>query len=263
MIPVTGRMFGWRALLCALCLLGSLGLAFAQPPGSGGGGPNLGIPVGIKLPAVNQPQEMGQSLQILGMLTVLAVAPGILMMMTSFTRIVIVLGLTRSAIGTQQLPPNQVLMGLALCLTFFTMQPTLADMNTSALQPYLSKQITADAAVEKAIPPIRSFMLRQTREADLSLFVEMSHIQRPSTVRDVPTYVIIPAFVISELKTAFMMGFIIMLPFLVIDLIVSMILMSMGMMMVPPMQIALPFKILLFVLIDGWHLLARALSLSF
>ena len=261
MISGHGRILVGRALLCALCLLGSLGLAFAQA--LSGSGSTMGIPVGIKLPAVNQPQEMGQSLQILGMLTVLAVAPGILMMMTSFTRIVIVLGLTRSAIGTQQLPPNQVLMGLALCLTFFTMQPTLADMNTNALQPYLAKQLTADQAVEKAVPPIRSFMLRQTREADLSLFVEMSRIKRPSTVRDVPTYVIIPAFVISELKTAFMMGFIIMLPFLVIDLIVSMILMSMGMMMVPPMQIALPFKILLFVLIDGWHLLARALSLSF
>ena len=261
MVPLTRRTVWGRALLSALLLLCSLGAAFAQT--KSGSAPMTGIPVGVKLPSVNQPQEMGQSLQMLGMLTVLAVAPGILMMMTSFTRIVIVLGLTRSAIGTQQLPPNQVLMGLALCLTFFTMQPTLADMNTSALQPYLSRQLTADQAVEKAIPPIRSFMLRQTREADLSLFVEMSRIPRPATVRDVPTYVIIPAFVISELKTAFMMGFLIMLPFLVIDLIVSLILMSMGMMMVPPMQIALPFKILLFVLIDGWHLLARALALSF
>lgn len=263
MVSLTQRTAIGRALLGALLLLCSLGVAFAQTKAASTGAPMTGIPVAVKLPNANQPQEMGQSLQMLGMLTVLAVAPGIMMMMTSFTRIVIVLGLTRSAIGTQQLPPNQVLMGLALCLTFFTMQPTLADMNTNALQPYLAKQLSADQAVEKAVPPIRSFMLRQTRESDLALFVEMSRIPSPGTVRDVPTYVIIPAFVISELKTAFMMGFIIMLPFLVIDLIVSMILMSMGMMMVPPMQIALPFKILLFVLIDGWHLLARGLALSF
>lgn len=255
------RALGVRTLLCVLCLTLSLGAAFAQ---STSGAPvGAGIPIGVKLPSVQQPQEMAQSLQVLAMLTVLAVAPGILMMMTSFTRIVIVLGLTRSAIGTQQLPPNQVLMGLGLCLTFFTMQPTLSEINTAALQPYLTKKMTAEVAVEKAIPPIRAFMLRQTRESDLALFVDMSRIPRPGTVRDVPTYVIVPAFVISELKTGFTMGFIIMLPFLVIDLIVSLILMSMGMMMVPPMQIALPFKILLFVLIDGWHLLARALALSF
>ena len=258
---LAGRSLGRGAILALLCLGLAVGGALAQKAGTPPAG--SGMPIGIKVPSVNQPQEMAQSLQILALMTVLAVAPGILMMMTSFTRIIIVLGLTRSAIGTQQLPPNQVLMGLGLCLTFFTMQPTLAEINTGALQPYLAKTLTADQAVEKAVPPIRSFMLRQTREADLALFVDMSRIPRPSTVRDVPTYVIIPAFVISELKTAFMMGFIIMLPFLVIDLIVSMILMSMGMMMVPPMQIALPFKILLFVLIDGWHLLARALALSF
>lgn len=241
------------AVALGLCLAASP--ALAQAPS--------GIPIGLKMPNLKQPQETAQSLQILAMLTVLAVAPGILMMMTSFTRIVIVLGLARSAMGTQQLPPNQVLMGLALCLTFFTMQPTLSQINTSALQPYLTKQITADQAAERAVPPIRGFMLHQTRESDLALFVEMSRIPRPSTVRDIPTYVIVPAFVISELKTGFMMGFVIMLPFLVVDLVVSLLLMSMGMMMVPPMQIALPFKILLFVLIDGWHLLARALALSF
>ena len=241
------------AVALGICLVASP--ALAQAP--------TGIPIGVKMPNLKQPQETAQSLQILAMLTVLAVAPGILMMMTSFTRIVIVLGLTRSAMGTQQLPPNQVLMGLALCLTFFTMQPTLSQINTNALQPYLTKQISADQAAERAVPPIRGFMLHQTREADLALFVEMSRIPRPATVRDIPTYVIIPAFVVSELKTGFMMGFVIMLPFLVVDLVVSLLLMSMGMMMVPPMQIALPFKILLFVLIDGWHLLARALALSF
>ncbi len=201
--------------------------------------------------------------QVVGLLTILAVAPALLMMMTSFTRIVIVLGLTRSALGTQQIPPNQVLMGLALCLTYFTMQPVLGEINDSALQPYVAKKISMDAAVQKALPPVRRFMLRQTRESDLALFVELSHTPRPRTARDVPTFVIVPAFVISELRTAFTMGFIIFLPFLVIDLVVSMVLMSMGMMMMPPMLISLPFKVLLFVMVDGWHLLARALALSF
>lgn len=221
------------------------------------------LPIGIQLPDPGHPKETAASLQMLGLLTVLAVAPAILMMVTSFTRIVIVLGLTRSAIGTQQLPPNQVLMGLALCLTFFTMQPTLAQINAQALQPYLTRRLDAEEAIAAATPPLRTFMLNQTNEADLKLFVGMSRIPAPGSVDDVPTYVIIPAFIISELKTGFTMGFILMLPFLVIDLVVSLILMSMGMLMVPPMQIALPFKILLFVLIDGWHLLARALALSF
>jgi flagellar biosynthetic protein FliP len=246
------------SLLLGVLLLAALALpSLAQVPAADG------IPVGIKLPSLKQPQETAASLQMVGILTVLAVAPAILMMLTSFTRIVIVLGLTRYAMGTQQLPPNQVLMGLALCLTFFTMQPVLAEMNTQALQPYLAKRLSPEKAVDAAMPPLRRFMLKQTREADLALFVEMSRIPRPRTVRDVPTYVVVPAFVISELKTGFTMGFVIMLPFLVIDLVVSLILMSMGMMMVPPMQIALPFKILLFVLIDGWNLLARALALSF
>lgn len=202
-------------------------------------------------------------LQLVAMLTVLSVAPAILMMMTSFTRIVIVLGLTRQALGTQQIPPNQVLMGLALCLTFFTMQPTLSQMNNRGLQPYLAGQITFDEAAKQSALPLRAFMLRQTRESDLGLFVELSRTPAPRTVGDVPTYVVIPAFIISELKTAFTMGFVIFLPFLVVDLVVSMILMSMGMVMLPPMLISLPFKILLFIMVDGWHLLARALSLSF
>lgn len=249
-----------RSACAVAALLGLMGLmatpAFAQNAAAP-------LPIGIALPDPAHPKETAASLQVLGLLTVLAVAPAILMMLTSFTRIVIVLGLTRSAIGVQQLPPNQVLMGLALCLTFFTMQPTLAEINTRALQPYLAKRLGAEEAIAEATPPLRQFMLRQTSETDLKLFVEMSRMPQPGTVEDVPTYVIVPAFIISELKTGFTMGFLIMLPFLVIDLVVSLILMSMGMLMVPPMQIALPFKILLFVLIDGWHLLARALALSF
>jgi flagellar biosynthetic protein FliP len=207
--------------------------------------------------------DVALPLQILALLTILSVAPAIVMMMTSFTRIVIVLGLTRSAIGAQQIPPNQVLMGLALCLTFFTMQPTLKQVNDQALQPYLNKRISAEKAMDKAIVPVRGFMLRQTRENDLALFVELSRLPRPRTARDVPTYVLVPAFIISELKTAFTMGFVIFLPFLVIDIVVSMILMSMGMMMLPPVMISLPFKLLLFVMVDGWNLLTRALALSF
>jgi flagellar biosynthetic protein FliP len=199
----------------------------------------------------------------MALLTVLSVAPAIVMMMTSFSRIVIVLALTRSALGTQQIPPNQVLMGLALCLTFFTMQPTLAEINNRALQPYLTKRMPFEKAVQTALPPVRRFMLRQTRQNDLALFVDLSRLPRPRTARDVPTYVLVPAFIVSELKTAFTMGFVIFLPFLVIDLVVSMILMSMGMVMLPPVLISLPFKLLLFVMIDGWNLLTRALALSF
>jgi flagellar biosynthetic protein FliP len=211
----------------------------------------------------SKPEDVSITLQLMALLTVLSVAPAILMMMTSFTRIVIVLALTRSAIGTAQIPPNQVLMGLALCLTFFTMQPTLGEINERALQPYLTKKLPFESAVKEATPPVRRFMLRQTHENDLALFIDLSRTARPRTARDVPTYVIVPAFIISELKTAFTMGFVIYLPFLVIDMVVSLILMSMGMVMLPPVMISLPFKILLFVLVDGWQLLTRALALSF
>jgi flagellar biosynthetic protein FliP len=231
----------------------------ARPPSG-----NLSLPeMKLSMGGAKGKGDTAIPLQLVALLTVLSVAPAILMMMTSFTRIVIVLGLTRQALGTQQIPPNQVLMGLALCLTFFTMQPTLAQMNDRALQPYLGGRITFDEAAKQSALPLRAFMLRQTRESDLGLFVELSRTPTPRTVSDVPTYVIIPAFIISELKTAFTMGFVIFLPFLVVDLVVSMILMSMGMVMLPPMLISLPFKILLFIMVDGWHLLARALSLSF
>jgi flagellar biosynthetic protein FliP len=221
--------------------------------------PQLNVAVG----SAKQPEDVSVTLQLLALMTVLSVAPAILMMMTAFTRIVIVLALTRTALGTQQIPPNQVLMGLALCLTFFTMQPTLAKMNDQALQPYLAKRLPFDAAVQKAMPPVRAFMLRQTRENDLALFVELSRTPRPSTARDVPTFVLVPAFIISELKTAFTMGFAIFLPFLVIDMVVAMVLTSVGMVMLPPVLISLPFKLLLFVLVDGWNLLSRVLAVSF
>jgi flagellar biosynthetic protein FliP len=217
----------------------------------------------VSISVKGDPNGTSTPLQIITLLTILSIAPGILMTMTSFTRIVIVLGLTRNALGAQQLPPNQVLMGLALCLTFFTMQPTLAKIDEHAIQPYRQHKITFDQAVERATPPVRNFMLRQTREADLKLFVEMSRMRAPRTAKDVPMHVLLPAFIISEMKTAFTMGFVIFLPFLVVDLVVSLVLMSMGMVMLPPALVSLPFKLLLFVLVDGWHLLAQALALSF
>lgn len=208
-------------------------------------------------------EQTGTSLQILMFLTVLSLAPAILMMMTSFTRIIIVLSFVRNALGTQQLPPNQVLVGLSLFLTFFIMVPTWNQINTNAVQPYMQNQITQTEAINRAEEPLRMFMFKQTREKDLELFVGLSKMERPKTYREVPTYVLIPAFVISELKTAFQMGFAIFIPFIVIDMIVSSTLMSIGMMMLPPMMISLPFKLLLFVLVDGWHLVVESLVSSF
>jgi len=208
-------------------------------------------------------QQTGTSLQLLLLMTVLSLAPAILMLMTAFTRIIIVLSFVRNALGTQQLPPNQVMVGLALFLTFFVMAPTWIQINTDAVQPYMKNQITQTEALSKAEEPLRSFMFRQTREKDLELFVGLAKMERPKTYREVPTYVLIPAFVISELKTAFQMGFAIFIPFIVIDMIVSSTLMSVGMMMLPPMMISLPFKLLLFVLVDGWHLVVQSLVTSF
>jgi flagellar biosynthesis protein FliP len=238
-----------------------LGLLVAPPAFAQAGVPVPQLNLGVG--GSKRPEDVSVTMQLMALLTVLSVAPAILMMMTAFTRIVIVLSLTRSALGTQHIPPNQVLMGLALCLTFFTMQPTLAKMNDQALQPYLQKQLPFDAAMERAVRPVRAFMLRQTRENDLALFVDLSHAPRPRTAGDVPTFVVVPAFIVSELKTAFTMGFVIYLPFLVIDMVVSMILTSVGMVMLPPVLISLPFKLLLFIMVDGWSLLTRVLAVSF
>nr|WP_312560361.1 flagellar type III secretion system pore protein FliP [Anaerospora sp.] len=221
--------------------------------------PNLNI--GVE--AANNPQDVALSLQILFTLTVLSLAPSILIMMTSFTRIIVVLSFLRSALGTQQMPPNQVLVGLALFLTFYTMSPYWEVVNTNALQPYMANTITQEAAMTEAMKPMREFMLKQTRENDLALFVNLSEMARPNSPDDIPTTTIIPAFMISELKTAFQIGFLIYIPFIVIDMVVASTLMSMGMMMVPPVMISLPFKILLFILVDGWHLIIRSLVTSF
>ena len=219
--------------------------------------------VKIAIGSAASPQDVSLTLQILFLLTVLSLAPAILMLTTSFTRIVIVLSFLRQALGTQNIPPNQVLLGLALFLTFFNMNPVFTQVNDQALQPYLRGEIKQELALKKALAPMRDFMLRQTRQKDLALFVYLSKSPRPATPDDVPTLVLIPSFVISELKTAFQMGFLIYIPFLIIDMVVASTLMSMGMLMLPPVTISLPFKILLFVLIDGWHLIVRSLMTSF
>ncbi len=227
-------------------------------------GQTLAVPrIEIGLDRAKTPQEVSTSLQILFLLTVLSLAPALLIMLTSFTRIVIVLSFTRSALGSPQIPPNTVLIGLALFLTFFTMAPVWQQVNQDAVQPYLAHQISFQQAIQRASVPVRDFMLKQTRPRDAALFVSLSHSPRPKTKDDLQMHVLIPAFLISELKTAFTIGFVIFIPFLVIDMVVSVTLMSMGMLMLPPVMISLPFKILLFVLVDGWHLLARSLVLSF
>jgi flagellar biosynthetic protein FliP len=203
------------------------------------------------------------AVRILLGLTVLSLAPAILMSMTSFVRIVIVLSMLRHALGMQETPPNTVIISLSLFLTLFTMAPVFQEVNTAALQPYMAGQIESDAAVHKAIAPLREFMVRQTREQDLALMVELARAEQPRTIDDINMVQLIPAYMLSELRAAFQIGFVIFLPFLLVDLIVSGALMSLGMMMVPPASIALPIKILMFVLIDGWNLVVRALLGSF
>jgi flagellar biosynthetic protein FliP len=211
----------------------------------------------------SDPQELVTNIKILLGLTVLTLAPAILIMMTSFTRVIIVLSFVRQALGTQNMPPNQLLVGLALFITLFIMSPFMQKINTEAVQPFLSGQIKQDEAIDKALTPLRGFMFNQTRDADLALFVNLSKMAKPKTRADVPTQVLIPAFIISEMKTAFQIGFIIYLPFLVIDMVAASVLMAMGMMMLPPVIISLPFKIMIFVLVDGWSLIIGSLVKSF
>lgn len=224
----------------------------------------------VTLPTLNMgfkttqnPTEVVNAIKMVLVLTVLTLAPAILIMMTGFTRILIVLSFLRQAMGVQQLPPNQLLVGLSLFLTFFVMGPAFTEINQKAVQPYLSGSLGQDQALENALVPLRRFMFTQTRDQDLALFVKLSKIEKPKTRADVPTIVLVPSFIVSELKTAFMIGFIIFLPFLIIDILAASVLMAMGMMMVPPIVISLPFKIMLFVLVDGWTLLIGSMVKSF
>lgn len=224
----------------------------------------LSLPnVSLTLGGQNSPQGLATAIQIIILLTVLTLAPAILLMMTSFTRLVVVFSLLRQALGVQQAPPNQVIIGLALFLTFFVMSPALNRINDQALKPYMAGTLNQETAFTNAIDPLREFMLKNTREKDIELFLKLSKSETPKTKKDIPTLALIPAFVTSELKTAFQIGFLIYLPFLVIDMVVASVLMSMGMMMLPPVMISLPFKLMLFVLVDGWYLLVGSLVQSF
>lgn len=226
--------------------------------------PTVPIPqVNLGISPATKPTDVAMSLQILLLLTVLTLAPTMLVLLTSFTRIIVVLSFVRTALGTQQVPPTQVLTGLALLLTFFVMRPVINEMNKDALQPYLHQKISQKVALDRAAKPLRVFMFKQTRQKDIALFYTLSKEKRPDKQDDVPTYLLVPAFVISELKTAFEIGFAIYIPFIVIDMVVASILLSMGMMMIPPIIISLPFKILVFLLVDGWNLTIQALFASF
>lgn len=242
-------------VLVASCVLGFSYAAVAQ---------SVTVPsVNFSMKSTSNPKEIVSAIQIILLLTILTLAPAILILMTSFTRIIIVFSFLRQAMGTQQMPPNQLLVGMSLFLTFFIMQPVFNTINTEALQPYMANQMSQEVAMEKALTPIRKFMFSQTRDSDLELFLKLGKIKNPKTRADVPTMVLIPSFVISELKTAFQIGFIIYLPFLVIDIIVASVLMALGMMMLPPVIISLPFKIMVFVLVDGWTLIVGSMVKSF
>jgi len=216
--------------------------------------------------AVDQKEDPGKVavvMQIFLLMTVLTLAPAILIMVTSFTRVAIVLSVLRQALGTNQMPPTQIILGLALFLTFFIMTPVWDKINEQALQPFLQEEISQKVALAKAIEPLRNFMFKQTREKDLALFIEISKTKRPKNMEDIPTSVLIPSFIISELKTAFQIGFLLYVPFLVVDMVVASVLLSMGMMMLPPIMISLPFKLMLFVVADGWYLVVGSVVKSF
>ncbi|MBU1345130.1 MAG: flagellar type III secretion system pore protein FliP [Proteobacteria bacterium] len=217
----------------------------------------------LNVKTANTPEEVAVVLEIIALLTVLALAPAILILMTPFTRLIVVFHFLRQAMGTQSSPPNQVIVGLALFMTFFIIKPVAQDVYQQSLNPYLDHQIPFEKAFELAQSPIRKFLLLNTRESDLALFVKGADMKKPETRDDVSLLVLIPAYVISELKTAFIIGFVLYIPFLVIDMVVASVLLAMGMMMLPPVMISLPFKLMLFVLVDGWHLISGSLLKSF
>jgi len=240
-----------RLFLLTIGLLSSLGAETAQIP-----------TMNFELSAPSSPQQLVSSLNVLVLLTILFLAPSMVLVMTTFTRFVIVFGFLRQALGTQQVPPTQLLVMLALILTFFVMEPVGTKAYEAGIKPYIEEKIGYEEAFDKTALPFKNFMIRNTREKDLALFLRIRGMQNPASVEEVPLSIIIPSFVISELKTAFEIGFLLFLPFLVIDMVVASILMSMGMMMLPPIMIALPFKILVFILIDGWNLLIGNLIAS-
>ncbi|WP_162532171.1 flagellar type III secretion system pore protein FliP [Candidatus Scalindua japonica] len=216
----------------------------------------------INMGNLDKPKQIVGIVKVLLVMTSFTFLPGLLMVMTSFTRIIIVLSFVRKAISSQQMPPNQILIGLAILVTFFVMAPVFSQINKEAIQPFMQEEIGQSEAFERGIGPLKLFMSRQTREKDIALFYNISHMERPNSLDDVPAHILLPAFVVSELKTAFQMGFVVYLPFIVIDMVVASVLTSMGMFMLPPMMISVPFKIVLFVLVDGWHLIIQSLVSS-
>ena len=250
-------------LAIAVCTIALCAVLLA-PQSSDAAEPLTGAPfISIGMDETKDPGKMAVVLQIFLLMTILSLAPAILIMLTSFTRIVIVLSLLRRALGTMQMPPNQVIIGLALFLTFFIMTPVWHAINQNALRPYLDDKIGQEEALQNAAAPIRKFMFKQTREKDLALFVDIAKMERPNNTDDIPLSVLIPSFITSEVKTAFQIGLLLYVPFLIIDMVVASVLLSMGMMMLPPIMISLPFKLMLFVLSDGWNLLVGSLVKSF
>jgi flagellar biosynthetic protein FliP len=216
----------------------------------------------INMGNLNEPKQVAGIVKVLLVMTSFTFLPGLLMVMTSFTRIIIVLSFVRKAISSQQMPPNQILIGLAILITFFVMAPVFSQINKEAIQPFMQEEIESGEAFERGIGPLKTFMAKQTREKDIALFYNIAEMERPDSLDDVPAHILLPAFVVSELKTAFQMGFVVYLPFIVIDMVVASVLTSMGMFMLPPMMISVPFKIVLFVLVDGWHLIIQSLVSS-
>lgn len=245
-------------LFAAVIGLVACGAAYAQTTGT-----TLPMGISIKLDGAGTPQETSKSIQILLLLTALSLAPSAIIMCTSFTRILIVFGFLRQAMGTQQTPPAQIMAAMSLFLTMFIMMPAWNKINQDAIKPYMAGEITQEQAFTRGVAPLRTFMGKQTGKEELKLFVELSKSKPPRTLEDVPLNVLIPAFMISELKTAYKMGFLIYLPFLVLDLVIASSLMSLGMMMLPPMMISLPVKLLFFILADGWNLVVRGIMQSF
>jgi flagellar biosynthetic protein FliP len=219
--------------------------------------------IGIDIGTADSPEDISVTLQLILLLTVLSLAPSILIMTTSYLRIIIVFHFLKQALGTQQMPPSQLLAGVALFITFFIMAPTWSVVNDTALKPLMDGEITIEEAYDKGIEPVRDFMFKQVRDKDLELFMSFTSIERPEDRTELPTYILLPAFALSELRTGFIIGFFLFIPFLMMDMIVASVLLSMGMMMIPPMMIALPFKILLFVLVDGWNLIVGSVVQGF
>jgi len=253
-----------KYIFCLVMVIAVIVIAALIPAQGWAATPDTTVPLSsIDMDQNADSGKVGVVMRIFLLLTVLSLAPSILVMVTSFTRIAIVLSLLKQAMGTNQLPPSQIIVGLSLFLTFFIMTPVWETVNQEAVKPYLANELSSQEAMQKAIQPIRKFMIKHTREKDLTMMVDVAKMQRPKNIDEIPMQVLIPSFIMSELKTAFQIGFMLYVPFLIIDMVVASVLLSMGMMMLPPVMVSLPFKLMIFVLIDGWYLIVGSLVKSF